>query len=264
SVVFVSLASACTLLATVSVAIRFVSRLRMSKSWWDDWTILAALVLAYGYLLTVVLAVTIGGAGYHIVQYSQDQIERYLQMIMANYALYSASITLSKLAILLFLHCVFGRERWLMIGTWIIGCLVIAYFFLALGFLIFACNPVRGAWNPWIQSKCINSKAFWIGMAAFNIVLDLALLVLPQMTLWKLQLSRQKRLMISMIFVLGGLVCVASVVRIWYLSRIDMADLTCKSISDPPSFTIIETDLSIICACLPMFPALFRSDTQSK
>jgi hypothetical protein len=91
------------------------------------------------------------------------------------------------------------------VGTSIIGGLLLIYFFVAMGFLLFACSPMQGSWRPWTPSKCIHFKVFWISMAAFNIVLDIALLVLPQLSLWKLQLSRQKRVMISMIFVLGGL-----------------------------------------------------------
>jgi hypothetical protein len=85
SVVFVSLAGTFTFLATISVAIRFLSRLRMSKCWWDDWTILAALIGAYGFLLTIILGVTVGRGGYHVSQYSLQQMETYLKVSQSVY-----------------------------------------------------------------------------------------------------------------------------------------------------------------------------------
>ena len=78
-VVYLGVAGMMTLLATVCVVLRFISR-KLTLFWyWDDWAILGALVFAYGYLVTTALAATVGGAGYSINQYSLPQLERYLQ-----------------------------------------------------------------------------------------------------------------------------------------------------------------------------------------
>ena len=78
-VVFLGVAGVMTLLATVSVILRFASR-RLTLFWyWDDWAILGALVFAYGFLMTTALVATVGGAGYHVNQYSLLQLEKYLQ-----------------------------------------------------------------------------------------------------------------------------------------------------------------------------------------
>ena len=79
-VVFLGVAGVMTLLATISVILRFTSR-RLTLFWyWDDWAILGALVFAYGFLMTTAVVATVGGAGYPITQYSLLQLEKYLQV----------------------------------------------------------------------------------------------------------------------------------------------------------------------------------------
>ncbi|KAI1244450.1 hypothetical protein MGN70_014322 [Eutypa lata] len=68
-----------SLLAIVSVVLRFVSRKITAKYWWDDWTAAGALAFAVGFLITTTLSATIGGAGYHINTYSKEQLTLYLK-----------------------------------------------------------------------------------------------------------------------------------------------------------------------------------------
>ena len=77
--VFLGVAGMMTLLATVSVILRFASRKLTLYWYWDDWAILGALVFSYGFLTTTALVATVGGAGYPVNQYSLLQLEKYLQ-----------------------------------------------------------------------------------------------------------------------------------------------------------------------------------------
>lgn len=81
SIIFIAIAATFTFLATICVALRFFSRFRKSiKCWWDDWLILIALVSAHAFLATVILSMTLGGAGYHIMQYTPSQIQAFLEV----------------------------------------------------------------------------------------------------------------------------------------------------------------------------------------
>ena len=80
-VIFIALTSMMTLLATLFVVGRFISRLSTIQCWWDDWAILAALAFAYGFLTTTILVATVGGAGYHVTQYNLEQLGTYLKVI---------------------------------------------------------------------------------------------------------------------------------------------------------------------------------------
>ena len=58
--------------------------------------------------------------------------------------------------------------------------------------------------------------------------LDIIMLCMPLFMVWRLKLEPSQKLMLSGIFALGGLVCVASLMRIITVSLIKGADLPCK------------------------------------
>ncbi|KAI0485234.1 hypothetical protein GGR56DRAFT_65240 [Xylariaceae sp. FL0804] len=140
---------------------------------------------------------------------------------------------------------------------------LVGYFLACAGGLIFASNPIEAQWKFWIPSTTIHEKDFWLAMAIVNIALDISLLCIPQTRVWKLQLSRQRKTLVSLIFMLGAFVCIASIVRIVYLLKIDVSDVT-YTFSVPGIWTLVEMDTSIICACLPVFPGLLRASKNSK
>ena len=58
--------------------------------------------------------------------------------------------------------------------------------------------------------------------------LDIIILCMPLYMVWRLKLEASQKLMLSGIFALGGLVCVASLMRIITVNLIKGADLPCK------------------------------------
>lgn len=65
-----------TLLAAICVLLRFLHRHRSRDLSWDDWTILGALIFGMGvFIITVLISMpSIGAAGYHITEYTSDQL----------------------------------------------------------------------------------------------------------------------------------------------------------------------------------------------
>jgi hypothetical protein len=57
-------------------------------------------------------------------------------------------------------------------------------------------------WERWIAGTCFI-RLLSIIVATFNLVLDLAVLLLPHTVIWRLQLSRAQKLGISVIFSIG-------------------------------------------------------------
>jgi len=50
-----------------------------------------------------------------------------------------------------------------------------------------------------------NDRAFWTTMAVINIVLDVMILGIAQFKVWKLRMSARRKLLISLVFLLGAL-----------------------------------------------------------
>lgn len=62
-------------------------------------------------------------------------------------------------------------------------------------------------WKFWIKGKCIDRKARDVTNATFNLLIDIFILLLPQKIIWSLNMSKSRKLGISVVFSIG-LLCV--------------------------------------------------------
>jgi hypothetical protein len=72
-----------------------------------------------------------------------------------------------------------------------------------------ACFPHEKIWNLTIEGHCINQRASTLASAVVNLVSDLVILGLPQMVIWKLNMSLTRRIGVSCVFAVGVLYGVA-------------------------------------------------------
>ncbi|KAI2628870.1 hypothetical protein GGR54DRAFT_367815 [Hypoxylon sp. NC1633] len=93
--------------------------------------------------------------------------------------------------------------------------------------------------------------------------LDIVILAIPQARVWKLILSVKRRILVSLVFLLGAFVIIASCVRIVYLLTVNVDDLT-YTFAVPGIWTNVELNMSIICANLPVIYSLFKPSTQKQ
>ena len=235
-VIFISVASVMTLISTVIVALRILTRVLTISAKWDDWAILGALVFAYGFLTTTILVATVAHAGYQITQYDMATLGKWsqvrslpahrsppaetvcplwkltnalsfpkYQIALANNVLYNCSITLSKLSVLLLYRRLFAVSKPLRTATWIVGGIAVASYIAAVFGLVFATDPVHAQWQPWVPHRSIHNEAFWIAMGAINAALDFTIFCMPQPIVWRLHQTRQRKVLVSLVFALGGL-----------------------------------------------------------
>lgn len=112
--------------------------------------------------------------------------------------------------------------------------------------LTFAFSPVEAQWKIWMPSTTINLMPFYMVLGIMDILLDFFILCLPQPLVWKLKMSTKQRLLLSGVFCAGALyvsyirssemnvhliiiltidpssVCVTGIIRVVYISRIDL------------------------------------------
>lgn len=84
-------------------------------------------------------------------------------------------------------------------------CLIVAQFFASVFGLIFSYNPVRAQWDRSIPHTMINTKPFYIVTAVANVLLDSAILGFAQIKVWGLHLDRKRKLLLSLVFLIGTL-----------------------------------------------------------
>lgn len=83
--------------------------------------------------------------------------------------------------------------------------LIIGQFFTSVFGLIFTTNPVQAQWDGSIPHTMINTKPFYITTAIVNILLDTAILAFAQVKVWHLQLDLKRKLLLSVVFLVGAL-----------------------------------------------------------
>ncbi|KAI3339762.1 hypothetical protein F4824DRAFT_507996 [Ustulina deusta] len=204
----------------------------------DDWTILIALILAIGVFITNVLIAipSIGAAGHYIDTYTVAQLSVWAKLGLAADVLYNVSVALSKMSVLLFFRRIFSVDTPFLIPTRVIFFFIIGVTFSSVFGLIFSDNPVQAQWDFTLPRTTITTKPFYIISAVVNILLGTAILV----------------------FLIGRLTIISSILRIVYLEAIDLDDPTC-TLTTPGIWTDAEMFLFIICAFLPVIYSLFRS-----
>lgn len=67
-----------------------------------------------------------------------------------------------------------------------------------------SCKPYEKLWDKTLPGTCnLNNNAFDVASAAFNVISDILILILPQNVIWRLHLELRKRIGIAVIFAIG-------------------------------------------------------------
>ena len=118
---------------------------------------------------------------------------------------YLCALPLTKISILFFYLRIFPRQAF-KYCVWALMAANIGYLISFELISIFQCNPVNAAWRRWdgeYPSKCNNiNLQGWLS-AAFNIVLDLCILILPMPELYNLSMTSKKKVHIMLMFSVG-------------------------------------------------------------
>lgn len=247
----------------LAVTIRLWSRLRTAgKIGADDLTICVSLVFAMACSAVLIVACHYG-YGRHLSTLSVNNRGKALMYFYFSQFTYKISINATKASILLLYLRIFVQKQFRLI-CWTLMGFVVAFGTATTLASIFQCTPIPRAWNKNIPGVCLNTVIFWYTNAGFSIAGDLILLILPMPVLYNLKLPLNQRIALMLVFSLGAFIIVTSILRMTTLNT------TAKS-PDPTyecqatMWTVLEANVAIICACLPMcrillaalFPRIF-------
>lgn len=145
------------------------------------------------------------------------------------------------------------------------------YYIIAILLTIFQCTPVKKSWEKQIPGTCIQLQTFFFANAAFNVITDILVMVLPIPVISKLQITRKQRIGLGLIFCVGILATATSIVRMTTLQTGSKSTDITWTTTDSTIWSGIEINVAIVCACLPIlraplqaiFPRLFGRTTVS-
>jgi hypothetical protein len=119
---------------------------------------------------------------------------------------YQGSLGLAKASICTF-YLRLSPHRPFRIAAYSVIAFVFAYTTAGLAVIIFSCNPIAASWDLALAAlpttKCVNRPADYLAQAAFNIVTDVAIFILPLKTIWSLQLPFKQRMAVTGVFAAG-------------------------------------------------------------
>ncbi|OKO89597.1 hypothetical protein PENSUB_13663 [Penicillium subrubescens] len=229
--------------AVIAVVIRFIVRVRSQKArpFLDEWLIAATLVP-----MLALLAASLAGGHYGM--------GKHVWLVTIG-----AMVKMKKISILAFYRRIFGRN-W---SIWICLFLTTGWTMGSMIALLVSSDPVAYFWtstyNPKGGHYRYNFYNYYIGNAAANVVIDVLILLIPIPVVWRLKLRVTQKIMITSVFFIGVFVCIASIVRLHYLTYLKGTQDITWVMSDIYVWSTVEPCLGIICACLPALQPLVQS-----
>ncbi|KAI7781493.1 hypothetical protein LA080_014669 [Diaporthe eres] len=213
----------CSILAficTILVALRFWARRLIRQSFGlDDWLCLGALLCHHGALVAGWVMVYQGGLGRDIrITSTEDprSVVILFQALLAGEVAYTFGSPLIKLSVLAFYWRLFPT-RFVQMGCKILGIATILWCIVITILDFVQCIPLNAFWFLELQTlpttRCLDATLSFFGNSIVNAIIDFFTLTLPLREVYKLHVSTKKKIIISSVFLLGGIAFAASVVR---------------------------------------------------
>ncbi|KAI1091198.1 hypothetical protein F5B19DRAFT_288138 [Rostrohypoxylon terebratum] len=249
----------CPALALIVVVLRTYIRLDTKSFGWDDGLIISAMALSIALAVgsIKVMKTLFIGIHYYDVPTPFDPTEGLIWIYVVG-AVYQPILTLVKQSVLVFLLRFSGVKsgvRYVVWGTIVFNTLLMVAVFVA---VIFQCTPIEMNWHPLVQGHCIEQFKFGVAAASLTIMTDVVAVTLPFYIFLSLKINRNRKIALIGVFMLGVLVTVVSIVRLYFLAQNFNDTSLDKNFSVGFCVSSIECNLAILTASAPALWPLVR------
>ena len=201
----IATAVVCSSLATIFVALRIYTRLRIQRSiGWDDYAAIFALPFGIAYGVIQIIS-TRYGAGLHTQDLPKGLAESILKLNFIGAGVYLPSLLGYKMSILFLYLRIFSVSRVYRCCIWLVMFITFGYIFGQFWTQLFFCQPIAKYWRPETSGRCLSLVTIIDLYTSLNFITDLLIFVLPLPMIWRIQLSVQDKAGVFMIFILGSL-----------------------------------------------------------
>ncbi|CCD42306.1 hypothetical protein BofuT4_P014340.1 [Botrytis cinerea T4] len=190
--------------------------------------------------------------GVHAWEIPIERYHLYGKLIMSSSVIYVACLGLSKFSLLLFYNRL-SPVQWFRNAVYFLMFVVLGHSIALIFALIFLCQPLAMNWEYDItDGTCIDRTAIFIATAALNVATDIALLALVIPMIMDLQMPRIQKVGLIVIFMVGSLTCVTSMIRLKIMLPLLIAPDQTWAVSVPCIWIIVEANLVIVCGSFPI------------
>jgi hypothetical protein len=129
----------------------------------------------------------------------------FLKVSFITAILYFSVVTAVKISILLMYRRIFSVD-YFRLESLLVGIIVVVWWIVGTIATIISCLPIDRLWmGPSAGGYCFDFNIFWMAMGAVELVVDILILLLPVNVILGLRMSKQQRVLLVGIFLLGGL-----------------------------------------------------------
>ncbi|KAE8142972.1 hypothetical protein BDV38DRAFT_95432 [Aspergillus pseudotamarii] len=220
------------------------------------------LVLSYGITITTVIA-ALEGAGIDLSTLPPRTAHRVAMMYWIAQEFWPAAQVCIKLSIIILLRRLLGSVKRMLSLTLFLAVFIVAWGLAALFANTFQCWPLQYFWNKEVEGHCISGeKALFMATGSVSFLQDIMLLAIPFAVLWRLQMAPRKKVLLTILFSMGGIVCTFSLMRLIEFRYYPTNNLTASSTRER-IWTLLEIDVAIVCASIVLMPPLFQPCTDT-
>ncbi|KAL4986839.1 hypothetical protein BDW68DRAFT_178432 [Aspergillus falconensis] len=254
-------------LVTVTVMLRIWAKMIRRRNFMThDYLYFSGYIMAIGYSAQFLYGIYPNVIGMHLedaMRLYPNRLEIALKIIAASTFIWAFATTLVKLCLLSLYIQIFKSELVFRIFAYIVAALSVMLALSGIFLGIFFCQPFAYNWDRTIEDgHCGDSPKFQLSTAVVNMILDFFIVVLPLPVLWRLQMARKRKIMLSGVFSLGLCICAMNLTRTVLVVTQNRADVS-YSIALIGLFSILEVNVGMICAALPTLGPLFFKDSGS-
>ncbi|KAI1129155.1 hypothetical protein F5Y10DRAFT_291393 [Nemania abortiva] len=254
------------LLGVIAVGLRFYMRYTKQAGFeWDDWLILASLLLALATDVLVVYCYTNAPTADSIdtIDDNDPSTANDVLLVLINKLNFVPTVTYfsitstTKLSILLLYNRLFSVSEVFRQQIIFLFIVVTIYWLGSTIADILSCIPIKYYFDGATDLRyCFDYNAFWFATGISEAFIDLLILLLPLGVVSKLQLSIKKRVATGSVFLVGLLVIVSGLLKAVYGYN---PNDRIPSFEQTRIWSTVHSGTGIICACLPVCWPIFAS-----
>ncbi|CEJ61418.1 hypothetical protein PMG11_09953 [Penicillium brasilianum] len=241
--------------STLGIIVRIFVRVRYIQFGLDDWFCAIGWALTSVECLVCILMTNYGYGRHSDTIHDSKTLVMFLKLDFVTEISNVLALGCIKISFCLFYLKIFPG-KWFRITCWSVLAILTGETMADFFVVIFQCSPVYKAWDAAgvVEGKCLQLLSFYYIAFGIRLGTDIALLALPVPKLLKMKVTGGKRAGLIVMFGLGALVTVNSIIRITYLGNLS-TDHT-WSLVDPLNWSSAELGVGVFIACVPSFKAL--------
>jgi hypothetical protein len=251
--------------ALILVLARLYTRSRRQRSGlsfgYDDWFLILGTLFAIAMVSLQVVMAKRAGVGRHIYDTSYPELFLALRLIYVHVIIYYVALTLIKTSILLYLYRLTPASaklyrRTIVAFTAALWCYMVVCIFVS----TFECKPARATFDLTVRAAGSSCKSLSMSMLAINAILvvsDFLLVILPVKLIGELNLPMQQRIGVSLLFIIGLLVCAGNILKLISLNKAyNSFDFSFNAVN-ALIWAQVEAAFALIAVSLPALSSLF-------